>query len=249
MVGSKSQAVSAVNAPQIGVLALQGDFARHRAALEALGVAVRSVTLPEHLEGLEALLLPGGESTTMLKLMEANGLREPLARFVRSRPVLGTCAGLILLATEASALPHPAFAVLDVTVERNAYGRQIDSFTAPLEVPVLGMRFHGGAFHGGGFHGVFIRAPRIRRVGPGVEVVAWRALDDGQTHAPGTDAGGGREPVGVRCGTAVGLSFHPELTADLRLHAWFLTEVAGLAVADGVEGGGAVAVAMPGARA
>jgi pyridoxal 5'-phosphate synthase pdxT subunit len=221
------------------VLALQGDFARHLSVVRSLGVSAIPVTLPEHLDGLEALLLPGGESTTMLKLMESNGLREPLASFVRSRPVLGTCAGLILLATEASALPHSSFGVLDVTVERNAYGRQIDSFSAPLEVPVL------EAAGGAGFHGVFIRAPRIRRVGSGVEVVAWRAPGAG-----GRGEGAGREPVGVRHGRVVGLAFHPELTADLRLHAWFLTAVAGLRVAAAdLAHRPSFAAAMPGARA
>ena len=194
--------------PRVGVLALQGDFARHGAALGALGVEVVRVALPRDLEGLDALVLPGGESTTMLRLMAANGLREPLEAFVRTRPVLGTCAGLILLGTEADGLPAPPLGGLDVTVERNAYGRQIDSFGAPLEIPVVG----------GTFPGVFIRAPRIRRVADGVEVIAWRRQG----------AAGPGEPVGVRGGRVVGLCFHPELTSDLRFHRWFLTAVAGL---------------------
>jgi 5'-phosphate synthase pdxT subunit len=189
---------------RVGVLALQGDFARHGASLEALGATVVPVRLPEHLAGLDALVLPGGESTTMLRLMESSGLRQPLADFVRERPVLGTCAGVILLGAEAAHLPHPPFAALDITVERNAYGRQIDSFSAEIEAPVVGGRFHA----------VFIRAPRIGRVGAGVEVVAWRG------------AGAQREPVGVRSGRVVGLCFHPELTADLGFHRWFLGEVA-----------------------
>ncbi len=163
------------------------------------------VSLPEHLEEVEALVIPGGESTTMLRLLASTGLRAPVEDFVRRRAVLGTCAGLILLAREAGELPAPPLGALDVTIERNAYGRQIDSFSAAVQVPALGAPFDG----------VFIRAPRIRRVGPGVEVVA-RAADD--------------EPVAVRAGRVAGLAFHPELTADPRFHRWFLAEVAGLAL-------------------
>jgi 5'-phosphate synthase pdxT subunit len=190
------------------VLSLQGDFACHRAALESLGVEVQRVTLPRDLEGLEAIVLPGGESTTMLRLLDATGLRAPLESFVRTRPVLGTCAGVILLGTGAAGLPAPPFGVLDASVERNAYGRQIDSFHAELEAPVVG----------GSFHGVFIRAPRIRSMGSRVEVVARR----------GREAQG--EPVGLRSGRVVGLCFHPELTSDLRFHRWFLADVAGLSL-------------------
>ena len=195
-----------MSSPRVGVLSLQGDFACHHAALSALGAEARRVTLPPDLEGLDALVLPGGESTTMLRLLEATGLRAPLEAFVREKPVLGTCAGVILLGRGGDRLPAPTLAVLDVEVERNAYGRQIDSFHAPLEAPVVG----------GSFHGVFIRAPRIRGVGPGVDVVAWR-----REPQRGTQPGG--EPVGVRAGAIVGLCFHPELTSDLRFHRWFLT--------------------------
>ena len=187
-----------------GVLSLQGDFACHQRSLGALGVTAVRVTLPADLEGLNCLVMPGGESTTMLRLIEATGLRAPLERFVRERPVLGTCAGLILLGRESEGLPFPTFGVIDVAVERNAYGRQIDSFTDQLDAEVLG----------GAVQGVFIRAPRIRRVGAGVEVVVRH----------------GEEPVGVRQGRAVGIAFHPELTQDLRLHRWFLEQVAGLAL-------------------
>lgn len=200
--------VTRVPAPRVGVLSLQGDFACHRAALESLGVDVQRVTLPRDLEGLEAIVLPGGESTTMLRLLAATGLLEPLEAFVRTRPVLGTCAGVILLGTGAAGLPAPPLGVLDAVVERNAYGRQIDSFHAELDAPVVG----------GVFHGVFIRAPRIRRVGAGVEIVARRGPD------------GAGEPVGLRAGRIVGLCFHPELTSDLRFHRWFLAEVAGLSL-------------------
>jgi 5'-phosphate synthase pdxT subunit len=199
----------AARAPRVGVLALQGDFERHAAALETLGAAVKRVALGRDLAGLDALVLPGGESTTMLRLMAANGLRAPLETFVRERPVLGTCAGVILLGVEAGGLPAAPLGALDVSVERNAYGRQIDSFTGPIQSPALA----------GEFPGVFIRAPRIRRVAASVEVIA--------RHAGGPNAG---EPVGVRSGRTVGLCFHPELTSDLRFHRWFLTEVAGLAL-------------------
>jgi 5'-phosphate synthase pdxT subunit len=207
----------------VGVLGLQGDFACHRASLETLGVEVRRVTLPRDLEGVEAMVLPGGESTTMLRLLEATGLRAPMEAFVRARPVLGTCAGVILLGSGGAGLPAPTFAALDVSVERNAYGRQIDSFEAELETTV----------GEGPFHGVFIRAPRIVRVGGGVEVVA-RMGRAGSAAAPG-------EPVGVRAGRLVGLCFHPELTSDLRFHRWFLTDVAGLRLPAGKasEGRGA----------
>jgi 5'-phosphate synthase pdxT subunit len=185
------------------VLSLQGDFERHGAALAELGVEAVGVRRPEHLGNLEALIVPGGESTTMLRLLDATGLRAPLEAFVERRPVLGTCAGLILLAKEAGVLPAPTLGLLDVAVERNGYGRQIDSFSCRIEVPALG----------GSFDAVFIRAPRLRRIGKGVEVLA-RASDG--------------EPVGVRSGRVAGLAFHPELTPDRRLHRWFLTEMAGL---------------------
>jgi 5'-phosphate synthase pdxT subunit len=214
--------------PRVGVLSLQGDFACHRGALEALGVEVRRVTLPPDLEGLAAIVLPGGESTTMLRLLAATGLRAPLEAFVRERPALGTCAGVILLGHGAAGLPAPPLGVLDVAIERNAYGRQIDSFHAELDAPVVG----------GTFHGVFIRAPRIVRVGAGVEVVARR-----RGEGPSAAAGAG-EPVGVRAGHVVGLCFHPELTGDLRFHRWFLTEVVGLRLAaDAAPAGRATAVA------
>ena len=202
--------MSALAAPRVGILSLQGDFACHRALLETLGVEVRRVTLPRDLDGVEAMVLPGGESTTMLRLLEATGLRAPMEAFVRERPVLGTCAGVILLGKGGAGLPAPTFGALDVSVERNAYGRQIDSFEAELETTVAGA-----------FHGVFIRAPRIVRVGEGVEVVARL----GRAGSAGAPAG---EVVGVRSGRLVGLCFHPELTSDLQFHRWFLTEVAGL---------------------
>ena len=219
MPGAGADARVAAPRERVGVLSLQGDFERHARSLEALGVEPVRVTLPRDLEGVAALVLPGGESTTMLRLLDATGLREPLEAFARSRPVLGTCAGLILLGAGSDGLPAPTLGVLDVAVERNAYGRQLESFSAEIEAPVLD----------GPFPGVFIRAPRIRRVGPGVAVVA----------------GHHGEPVGVRRGAAVGLCFHPELTGDLRFHRWFLGEVAGLllpaATGSASGAGGAVA--------
>lgn len=190
----------------LGVLALQGDYARHREALRRAGHDARLVGDAAALAACDALVLPGGETTTMLRLLQATGLREPLARFAAERPVLGTCAGLILLArrlTDGGRVPAPPLGVLDVEVERNAYGRQIDSFQDALAlVPI----------DGGPFPGVFIRAPRIRGVGPGVEITVTR----------------GGEPVGVRQGRVLGLCFHPELTEDLRLHRYFLAECCGL---------------------
>jgi 5'-phosphate synthase pdxT subunit len=204
---------------RVGVLSLQGDFERHGRSLEALGVEAVRVTLPRDLEGLSALVLPGGESTTMLRLLATTGLRGPVESFASDHPVLGTCAGLILLGQASEGLPAPTLGALDVAVERNAYGRQIDSFSAEVEAPPLGAPFLG----------VFIRAPRIRRVGPGVTVVATRE----------------GEPVGVRRGAIVGLCFHPELTNDLRFHRWFLGEVAGMALpaASGAPSGAGGAVA------
>lgn len=194
--------------PRVGVLALQGDFARHLATLESLGVEGVPVRRAEHFEALEALIMPGGETTTMLTLIESQGLRAALEEGVRRLPVLGTCAGLILLGHGATRLPAATLGVLDAEVERNAYGRQIDSFSAEVDAPVVGGRYHA----------VFIRAPRLGRLGAEVEVVARRIP------GPGVVA----EPVGVRAGRRVGLCFHPELTRDLRFHRWFLTEVAGL---------------------
>ena len=157
-------------------------------------------------EGIEAMVLPGGESSTMLRLLDSTGLRAPLEAFVRTRPVLGTCAGLILLSREADRLPRPTFGAIDMTVERNGWGRQVHSFEDTIDAPTVARDLRG----------VFIRAPRIRRVGKGVEVFA---------NYQG-------EPVGVRQGRVAAITFHPELTEDRRLHAWFVREVAGLIPAE-----------------
>ena len=172
--------------PLVGVLAVQGDFAEHRAALARFGVATREVRVPAHLSGLDGLVLPGGESTTMLRLLRLQGLGEPLTAAIASGiPTLATCAGLILLAREVTDPEQPSFGLLDVAVARNGYGRQIHSGTVPLEgdgVPP-------------GATGVFIRAPRVTAVGPRCEVLATR---DG-------------DPVLVRQGAILGACFHPEL--------------------------------------
>jgi 5'-phosphate synthase pdxT subunit len=181
-----------------GVLALQGDFREHAAALAAAGAEPVLVRTPADLAGLGALVIPGGESTTMGALAERFGLMGPLrAAIAGGLPTLGTCAGMILLASGTTGpRPQPQLGVLDVVVERNAFGRQVDSFETDLEVAGLP----------GVMRAVFIRAPWVRRCGPGVEVLA--AVDG--------------HPVVVRQGRILGTSFHPELTGDPRLHTLVL---------------------------
>lgn len=184
---------------KVGVLALQGAFARHVAVLDQLGVAAAEVRTPAELAAVDALVLPGGESTTMSKLAESQGLFEPLAeRLAGGLPVLGTCAGMILLAAEVldGRADQRCFGTVDLAVRRNAYGRQIDSFECDLAVDGFGSPFHA----------VFIRAPGVERVGPAVEVLA-RV---------------GEQPVLCRQGPAIVAAFHPELTADGRVHQLFL---------------------------
>ena len=183
----------------VGVLALQGDFERHAFAWRRAGAAVREVRTRADFDGLDALSMPGGESTTMLRLLSVLGLRGELEAAVRALPVFATCAGAILLGEGGEHLPAAPLGVLDVTVARNAYGRQVDSFEADLDCAPLG----------GTLRGVFIRAPRFTRLGPGVETIA---THDG-------------EPVGVRQGRLVALAFHPELTDDPRIFRWFLDTV------------------------
>jgi 5'-phosphate synthase pdxT subunit len=185
---------------KVGVLALQGAFREHREVLDALGVEAIEVRTPAEIDALDALILPGGESTTMGMLLDSSGVRVPLAeRLADGLPVLGTCAGMILLARDVvdGRPDQEPFGVIDIAVRRNAYGRQRDSFEADLAVDGL---------PGGPFPGVFIRAPRIETVGEHVEVLARH--DD--------------VPVLVRQGAVVVASFHPELSGDLRLHEWFL---------------------------
>ena len=182
----------------IGVLALQGDFAEHARLLSEAGVEVREVRLPSQLEGLDGLIIPGGESTTIARLLDAYNLLEPLQRLAAEGfPIWGTCAGAIILAQRAPGLDRPNIGALDIGVERNAFGRQIDSFETDLSIPALGEA---------PFHAVFIRAPVITDAGPDVEVLA--TLDDGRI-------------VAARCGNLLATAFHPELTEDSRFHRRF----------------------------
>jgi pyridoxal 5'-phosphate synthase pdxT subunit len=186
----------------VGVLALQGAFAAHARTLADLGATTCEVRTPADLAAVDALVLPGGESTTIQQLLVSSGLWEPLAgRLADGMPVLGTCAGMILLATEVldGRSDQRAFGVVDLAVRRNGYGRQVDSFEA--EVDVLGLDHP--------FHAVFIRAPLVERVGESVEVLAEH---DGH-------------PVLCRQGHVTVASFHPELSGDSRIHARFLEEV------------------------
>ena len=184
---------------KVGVLALQGAFARHCEVLTALGAAPLEVRTPVDLEAVDAMVMPGGESTTMSMLLDSSGLRTPLAgRMADGLPVLGTCAGMILLAVRVTdgRPDQRSFAAIDIDVRRNGYGRQIDSFED--EFPVAGLD--------GPFHGVFIRAPVVERVGPTVEVLA--RVDT--------------IPVLCREGSVLVSSFHPEMSGDGRIHERFL---------------------------
>ena len=189
-------------APVIGVLALQGDVEEHVALLERIGVEVREIRLPSDLDGVEGIVLPGGESTALQLLIEAAGLRQPLAELIEAgTPVLGTCAGMILLANRVlDGRPDQwSFGAIDIAVRRNAYGRQAESFEADLVLTRL---------DGGPLHAVFIRAPVVENVGPDVEVLAQLA-----------DRHDGRRPVALRQGVVTVAAFHPELVDDARLHA------------------------------
>jgi pyridoxal 5'-phosphate synthase pdxT subunit len=183
--------------PRIGVLAIQGDFEAHASALREAGAEAVLVRKPEELASLDGLIVPGGESTTMLKFLERDNFLEKLTDFVRSKPTFGTCAGCILLAQEVLHPRQQSLAVLDATVERNAYGRQIDSSIEQAESKI------------GPIEMVFIRAPRIVRVGNEVEVLAER---DGS-------------PVLVRQGHLLAATFHPELSTDRRVHRLFVEQV------------------------
>jgi 5'-phosphate synthase pdxT subunit len=183
----------------IGVLAIQGDYAAHADALRDCGAKPVEVRSLEQLSGVDGLILPGGESTTMLKFLERGGFLDALHTFAGQKPVFGTCAGAILLARQVLNPPQPSLGLLDAVVERNAYGRQIDSaiLTAPTSLP------------GGPLEMVFIRAPRLTQVGSSVEVLARR---DG-------------DPVLVRQGRLLAATFHPELSADRRVHQLFVDAV------------------------
>lgn len=188
---------------KIGVLALQGDFIEHVRTYHAIGVEAVEVRLPEDLDGVSGLTLPGGESTTMRRLIDRWGLRQPILDLAESgAPIFGTCAGMILLANEIVGGEPPVLPLLDVTVQRNAFGRQLESFEADLLVPMLGDE---------PVHGVFIRAPVIDRVGSGVEVMA--SLDDGRI-------------VAVRERNIIATAFHPELAGETRFHRLVATMAA-----------------------
>ena len=192
----------------IGVLALQGDVREHRAVLDALGADVSPVRRPRDLEAVDALVLPGGESTTLLLLLDSSGLSDPLAaRLAQGMPALGTCAGMILLGGEVlDGRPgQRGLGAVDVAVRRNAFGRQIASFEADLDVAGVD----------GPMHAVFIRAPVVEKAGGDVEVLATVELD------------GEARPVVCRQGNVVAASFHPELSGDGRLHALALAPLRG----------------------
>jgi len=185
---------------QIGVLALQGDFIEHFHVLQSLGVTPRFVRLPEHLLGLTGLIIPGGESTTIGKLAAAFDLIEPLRQFGRARAIWGTCAGAIFLSKDAHR-DQPLLNLMDIKVERNAFGRQVDSFEIDLPVPF----FEDGMAHP--YHAVFIRAPIIKSVDGHAKTLL--TLPDGRI-------------VAAQQGKLLATSFHPELTADVRFHQYFL---------------------------
>jgi 5'-phosphate synthase pdxT subunit len=182
--------------PLIGVLAIQGDYDAHRRRLEQLGAQVKFVRKPQELEGLDGIVIPGGESSTMLKFLEHGGFFEKLRDFVRLKPAFGTCAGAILLAQDVENPAQKSLGALDIAVRRNAYGRQIDSHICQSD--------QNG--HGEPFEMVFIRAPRISRVGKDVEVLAKSDND----------------PVWVRQGKTMAATFHPELSEDEHVHREFL---------------------------
>lgn len=191
---------------KIGVLAVQGDFAEHIASLRKLGIEPQEVRLPHQMEDIDGLIIPGGESTTLSRLMSIYELRKPVAKLCLDGKCLwGTCAGMIMMAREITEEDPEPLGLMDIGVQRNSFGRQIDSFEQDLDVD---------AFEGGPYHGIFIRAPGVIRVGDGVEVLA--ALPDGQ-------------PVAVRQGKLLASSFHPELTNDTRFHQLFLDTVLGSA--------------------
>ena len=187
----------------VGVLGLQGDFARHQASLKRMGVRTRVVRWPEELDGCDGLILPGGESTTFVKLLKATGLFDGIRAFAKDRGVMGTCAGLVTLATRVSNPTVPSLGLIDLEVERNAYGRQVDSFVDHVRIPVFDDKPE--------FEGVFIRAPKIVSLGRGVEALGFHKDD----------------VVMAKNERVLVTTFHPELTRDLRIHAYFVETFVG----------------------
>jgi len=183
---------------KIGILALQGAFIEHQKIFDTLGAETVQVRLPQHLEGLDGLVIPGGESTTIGKLATEYKLIEPLRQFAQEKPTWGTCAGLIFLAKDIGIEAQPILGVMDITVDRNAFGRQVDSFETELDFT--------GLSGDTPFHAVFIRAPLVKEAGEGVEILA--KLDD-------------KGIVAVKQGHLLGTAFHPELTNDNRVHEYF----------------------------
>ncbi len=190
--------------PRVGVLAIQGDFLEHRQALERIGVDAPEIRLPHQLDDVEGLIIPGGESTTIVQLIDIYGFRKTLkAKSKAGMPIWGTCAGMIVIASSLSDHRPEPLGLMNIDVSRNAFGRQIDSFEQDLTVEDL---------EGPPFHGVFIRAPAVKKVGDGVRVIA--SLDDGR-------------PVAVRQDSLFATAFHPELTDDTRIHEMFVRIVEG----------------------
>ena len=187
----------------VGVLGIQGDFALHLQSLKRIGVESLIVRYPEELKKCEGLILPGGESTTFMKLLSKTGLFEGIREFGRSHPLMGTCAGLITLATRISNEPTETLRLIDVEVERNSYGRQVDSFIDKITIPIFNDKPE--------FEGVFIRAPKILSLGKGVEALGYH----------------GDDTVMVRNERVLAMTFHPELTKDGRIHRYFVDEFIG----------------------
>jgi len=193
---------------KVGVLALQGDFLEHRSILVALGVDAPEIRLPSHLDGLDGLIIPGGESTTIGKLATQFEMLDPLREFGKSKAIWGTCAGAIFLSKDAKR-DQPLLGLMDIVVERNAFGRQVASFETELSVPILDAPERL-------FRAVFIRAPLIASVGKNVEVIA--RLEQLEGDGPGPI-------VAARQGRLLATSFHPELTRDPRFHQFFVSMV------------------------
>ncbi len=186
---------------RVGILALQGDFAKHEVRLRALDVDTLQIKTPEALQKCAGLIIPGGESTTLTKLMRKYGFYEPIREFVKTRAVMGTCAGMIMVATHVDDERVTPLQLMNISVSRNAYGRQVESFITHIDVPFLG--------NGMPLRAIFIRAPQICEIGPEVETLI---KFQGQ-------------PVMVQQGNVLAVAFHPELTDDLRIHQYFLEKI------------------------